>query len=56
MRDLSISLYDRLPEGSLFLSRNLVAIRRLGLRGEAKSIIAPTTYKKDYEVWAAVKK
>jgi hypothetical protein len=56
MRDLSTSVYDRLPEGSLFLSRNLVAIRRLGLRDEAKSIIAPTTYKKDYEVWAAVKK
>lgn len=56
MRDLSISVYERLPAGSLFLSRNLVALRQLGIHEEAESILAPTTYKKDYKVWAVVKK
>ena len=56
MRDLSIQVYERLPTGSLFLTRNLVALRHLNIHEDVEGVIAPTTYKKDYKVLAAVKK
>ena len=54
LRKNSVEIYKKLPEGTIFLSRSLVAFHDLGFADRNK-IASPTTYKADAAVYMLTK-